>query len=457
MNFLVLGHWDTKNQKSFKKVYFAYGFEGLYYTHPSERGIFLEKEVESLLQALSTGGTLESVEAALEKMKREKEQREFAIEKLGGEPKFEKKKKGDKIQEQYRYSTRVDGRQVSFTGKTPEVVYQKVWDFFQTGKRHLVKNATLEEVFEAAFEVRKLDTSLSSETYRNDRIDWNRFLKESKIAKMPIKDVSVRNLTDFFDSIIGRGNLTYKAASKPLTILKYTFGYATENGYCEHNIACEVNLSKYNFRAKEEVDIFTDEEVDTLLTYVENLPKTVYTLAIRLDFCFNMRVGELRALTWDDVNLDNKTVRIHHQVVMQEVNGKRTTVDLPYTKGGKESGIRVLHLSDEAVAIITELKKINGGKHYILQSKGKFPITTKHFNNHLRAFCDECGVTYHSSHNVRYLGITKLYEAGVDEATIQKTAGHSTIEMTRHYNKDRRACSVDSEVWNDLFGRRKKA
>ncbi|MGN0401715.1 MAG: tyrosine-type recombinase/integrase [Acetatifactor sp.] len=64
---------------------------------------------------------------------------------------------------------------------------------------------------------------------------------------------------------------------------------------------------------------------------------------------------------------------------------------------------------------------------------------------------------YHSSHKVRYLGITKLYEAGVDEAIIQKTAGHSTIEMTRHYNKDRRACSVDCETWNDLFGRQKKA
>lgn len=169
-----------------------------------------------------------------------------------------------------------------------------------------------------------------------------------------------------------------------------------------------------------------------------------------------MRIGELRALTWNDVDLDSRTVRIHHQVVMQEVNGKRTTVDLPYTKGGRESGIRELHLSDEAVEILLKLKKINGHKHYILQSKGKLPITTKHFNNHLRAFCDECGVTYHSSHKVRYLGITKMFEAGIDEVTIQKSAGHSTIDMTRHYNKDRRACSVDVEVWNNLFGRKKE-
>ena len=355
----------------------------------------MENLTNDILNELLSGGNLETVEVAIEKMKKSKEMKDFAIRQFGGEPKHELKKKGGAYQEQYRYSTRIGGKQVSFTSKTPEGVYQKVWDYFNTGKRHLAKNASLAEVFEAAFEVRKLDHSKSSETYRNERIDWNRFLKESKLVKMPIKDVSVYDLTEFFGDIIGRGCLTKKAATKPLTILKYTFDYAVENCYCEHNIAREVNLNRYNFKAKEEVDIFSDDEVDTLLSYIEYLPQTVYTLAVRLDFCFNMRIGELRALTWNDVDLDSRTVRIHHQVVMQEVNGKRTTIDLPYTKGGRESGIRELHLSDEAVEILLELKKINGHKHYILQSKGKLPITTKHINNHLRAFCDECGVTYH--------------------------------------------------------------
>ena len=47
-------------------------------------------------------------------------------------------------------------------------------------------------------------------------------------------------------------------------------------------------------------------------------------------------------------------------------------------------------------------------------------------------------------------------EAGIDETVIQRTAGHSTNDMTRKYNKDRRTCSVDSEVWNGLIGLRKK-
>ena len=44
-----------------------------------------------------------------------------------------------------------------------------------------------------------------------------------------------------------------------------------------------------------------------------------------------------------------------------------------------------------------------------------------------------------------------MYEAGIDESTIQRSAGHSTIDMTRHYNKDRRKLQVSKEVWNALF------
>lgn len=400
--------------------------------------------------------SIDEVEVVLQNLKKQEEMKKFAIEQFGGEPKHEMKKKGDKIQEQYRYSIRMNGKQVSFTGKTPEVVYQKVWDHFNTSKKD-AKKVTLAEVFEDAFEIRKHNPSKSSETYRNEQVDWNKYLKNSKLSKMLIKNITLFDLTEFFNSIIGRGLLTKKAATKPLTILKYTFDYAVEKGYCEHNPAKEVNISRYNFKAKEEVEIFTDEEVDTLLTYLASIPQSVYTLAVRLDFCFNMRIGELRALTWNDVNFDNRTVRIHHQIVRQEVDGKRTTVDLPYTKGGREKGIRELHLSDEAIEILLELKKINGNKPYILQSKGEFPITANRFNAHLRSYCEKCDITYHSSHKVRYLGITKLYEAGVDESIIQRTAGHSTVDMTRHYNRDRRTCSVDSEVWNNLFGRRKKA
>lgn len=407
----------------------------------------------SLLQEFYASGTLSDTEVALYKKVKQRKIKDYVIEKMGSEPKFERKKKGDKFQEQYRYSLRVNGKQISFTGKSEEIVYQKVWDYFHTGIVPSNNNATLEEVFLEYFEIRKKDKSKSDGTFRNELIDWNRFLKNSNLAKMPIKSITVLDLKEFFAEITQRGLIKKKAARKPLSILNAVFRFAVPT-YCEHNIASEINLNDFCFNMEEEdIYIYSEEEEKTLLGYIEKLPQTTYPLAIRLAFCFNMRIGELRALTWDDYNEEEGTIKVWHQIVYDNVDGKRTSVDRPFTKGKKKSGIRVLPVSDRAKNILAELRKINGNKHYILQGKNnaKFPISTDHFNEHLKKYCEACGVHYCPSHKIRFLGISKMYEAGIDESTIQRSAGHSTIDMTRHYNKDRRKLQVSKEVWNALF------
>ena len=67
-------------------------------------------------------------------------------------------------------------------------------------------------------------------------------------------------------------------------------------------------------------------------------------------------------------------------------------------------------------------------------------------------YCEECGVRYLSSHKIRFYGITSLYEAGVQEASIQRIAGHCSPEMTRHYNRTHKRDLVRNDVWESIFG-----
>ena len=199
------------------------------------------------------------------------------------------------------------------------------------------------------------------------------------------------------------------------------------------------------------------DEVNTLLSYIESLPQDIYTYAVRFHFCFNLRIGELRALTWDDVNMKDETLCIHHQIIKASDGTKRTWFDVSYTKCHKETGIRMLPISEEAVKILKSVKVINGSKHYIFQGMNgaKWPVSEERFNDHLRRYCEAWGVTYHSSHKVRYLGITKMYEAGIDESEIQRSAGHASIDMTRKYIRDRRRLQVSNDDWEKIFGRNK--
>ena len=65
----------------------------------------------------------------------------------------------------------------------------------------------------------------------------------------------------------------------------------------------------------------------------------------------------------------------------------------------------------------------------------KTPIRTHRFNDNLKRICKKAGVKYFSSHGIRFHNISAMYDAGINEKDIQRMSGHTTADMTRHYNK----------------------
>lgn len=54
-------------------------------------------------------------------------------------------------------------------------------------------------------------------------------------------------------------------------------------------------------------------------------------------------------------------------------------------------------------------------------------------------------------HKIRFWAITKMYEAGISPAVIQRTAGHLDPQTTDHYKRISRLNSINSSDTNRLF------
>lgn len=109
---------------------------------------------------------------------------------------------------------------------------------------------------------------------------------------------------------------------------------------------------------------------------------------------------ELRALQWDDIDLENKKVKIAHQMVDRpSETANRHAVRSDIMKGAKEAGKRVQPLSKHALGVINWLLENNGGNEWVLPNKGgKEPITTNRINENLKRICNKLGIKYYSSH-----------------------------------------------------------
>ena len=93
--------------------------------------------------------------------------------------------------------------------------------------------------------------------------------------------------------------------------------------------------------------IFYPDEIEDLIEEFDRgyeLNGNVANLGLKGNFELGLRIGELCALKWSDVNWQNETIFIQR---MEDSSGK--VVD--YVKSDAETGYRELNLSDELIEI----------------------------------------------------------------------------------------------------------
>ena len=61
-------------------------------------------------------------------------------------------------------------------------------------------------------------------------------------------------------------------------------------------------------------------------------------------------------------------------------------------------------------------------------------------------------IPYMSSHKIRFWSVTNMYANGMQQADIQRMAGHADPATTDHYKRVSRLDDIDTSIWNEMFG-----
>lgn len=190
--------------------------------------------------------------------------------------------------------------------------------------------------------------------------------------------------------------------------------------------SCYITVPR-SYAIKERILLSHDEEI-ILFKRLKSVP-TETNCTILLALTTGMRIGEICALKWSDIDLKKRIIAVNRTVqrIRTFASEQKTKIIESLPKSVKSK--REIPIPDVVYEHIKALSKGVENDDYFLSSSKKIiePRTLQYRFKSILKKEKLPSVTFHS---LRHLFATKCIELGVDVKTLSELLGHSSVEIT---------------------------
>ena len=172
------------------------------------------------------------------------------------------------------------------------------------------------------------------------------------------------------------------------------------------------------------VECFNSKEQRSIEKYIlESKKKRLFGIII----CFytGLRIGELLALEWSDVDLENGRLNVNKSCHYgRDVNGVyKRIVEAPKT----ESSDRIVPIPQE---LTKYFKMMDTGDCLNVVSHNGKPVPTRTYQAAFTSILKKLGIENRCFHSIRHTFATRALESGMDVRTLSELMGHKNPSVT---------------------------
>lgn len=172
------------------------------------------------------------------------------------------------------------------------------------------------------------------------------------------------------------------------------------------------------------VECFNSKEQRSIEKYIlESKKKRLFGIII----CFytGLRIGELLALEWSDVDLENGRLNVNKSCHYgRDVNGiYKRIVEAPKT----ESSDRIVPIPQE---LTKYFKMMDTGDCLNVVSHNGKPVPTRTYQAAFTSILKKLGIENRCFHSIRHTFATRALESGMDVRTLSELMGHKNPSVT---------------------------
>lgn len=244
------------------------------------------------------------------------------------------------------------------------------------------------------------------------------------------EEINARTLEEFVDSKLRRGGavngaeLSPKSVKDILTLVKAIIRYGMELEMIPQSSVDRVRSPKV---VRRHAEVLSEEECARIERTAAK--GRAMELGIYLSLYTGMRLGELCALRWEDIDIDDSTIYINHSISRipnTESEGARTKIiiDAPKT----DCSIRQIPLTPRLCELLAKHKPEDDGA-YFLTGDHKY-IEPRNYYEKYKNFLLRCGISPHTFHALRHTFATRCIERGFDAKVLSEILGHADVKIT---------------------------
>ena len=308
-------------------------------------------------------------------------------------------------------------------------------------------NLTLNDMFDLYMGTKH---NIKRQTRENYYYMYDRFVR----PRFGVKKITEYRYSDLltFYHMLAESGLKYNTLDNIQTVIYPTFEMARRDGVIKMNPAegakSEIKKTTGFYRTK--IHPITKEEQERFLLFVkENETYSKWYPLFVFMFGTGVRIGELGAIMWDDIDFDKNLIRVERAIIRERnpSGAYEYVVTVPKT----DSGIRTIPMLPEVREVLLMIRDHEGRgkgkrKGFLFKNRDGGIINQQSVNRAIRRIMEEYNsieseravrenrkavlLPYFTSHMIRHSFCSRLCENETNIKVIQSVMGQTDIRTT---------------------------